>query len=135
MPTAVAPDDQEQENMSNFRRGNWEPLNGKETQGTASLVTLDDGMLQVAFSDDFSLSDGPGLFVYLSNGETPSTDFVNLGDFLSPMGAQTYRVPDGVTLDSFTHVIVHCEPYDVTFAYAALRWLPSIRQGQSASLQ
>ncbi len=121
MPTSVAPDDQEQENTSNFRRGNWEPLNGKETQGTASLVTLDDGMLQVAFSDDFSLSDGPGLFVYLSNGETPSTDFVNLGDFLSPMGAQTYSVPDGVTLDSYTHVIVHCEPYDVTFAFAALR--------------
>ena len=112
---------EEEVNTSTFRTGEWEPLNGKVTTGTVSLLTQDDGSLQVAFSEDFSLSDGPGLFVYLSNGEVPSTDFVNLGDFVSPTGAQFYRVPDEITLDSYTHIIVHCEPYNVTFAYAALR--------------
>jgi len=112
---------EEEVNTATFRTGSWEPLNGKETTGTVSLRTLDDGMLQVAFSEDFSVSDGPGLFIYLSNGETPSTDFVNLGDFISPSGSQFYRVPDEVTLDSYTHVLVHCAPYDVTFAFAALR--------------
>lgn len=121
MPTAVVQDDPEEENTSTFRRGSWEPLNGKETQGTVELVTLDSGMLQVSFSEDFLLSDGPGLFVYLSNAEVPSADFVNLGNFISPTGAQNYRVPDEITLDSYTHVIVHCEPYNVTFAYAELR--------------
>jgi hypothetical protein len=75
---------EEEVNTATFRTGSWEPLNGKETMGTVSLRTLDDGMLQVAFSEDFSVSDGPGLFVYLSNGETPSTDFINLGDFINP---------------------------------------------------
>lgn len=112
---------EEEVNTATFRTGSWEPLNGKQTMGTVSLRTLDDGMLQVAFSEDFSVSDGPGLFVYLSNGESPSTDFVNLGDFISPTGAQFYEVPDNITLDSYTHVLVHCAPYNVTFAYAALR--------------
>lgn len=112
---------EEEVNTGTFRTGSWEPLNGKKTMGTVNLQTLDDGMLQVAFSEDFSLSDGPGLFVYLSNGEVPSTDFINLGNFISPTGAQFYRIPDDVTLDSYTHVLVHCEPYNVTFAYAALR--------------
>lgn len=123
MLTDIDTSQQQEEVVNNatFRSGSWEPLNGKQTMGTVNLLTLEDGMLQVAFSEDFSLSDGPGLFVYLSNGETPSTDFINLGDFISPTGAQFYQVPDDVTLDSYTHVLVHCEPYNVTFAFAELR--------------
>lgn len=111
---------QEMENTSTFRAGNFEPLNGKVTMGKATLNTLPNDMLQLMFSEDFSLSDGPGLYVYLSNGESPSTDAINLGSFISPSGAQNYDIPDGITLDNYTHVIVHCVPYNVTFAFAEL---------------
>jgi len=108
-------------NTATFRTGDFEPLNGKATMGKATLNTLPNEMLQLMFSEDFSLSDGPGLFVYLSNGETPSTDALNLGSFISPSGAQNYAIPDGISLDNYTHVIVHCVPYNVTFAFAELK--------------
>ena len=103
------------------RSGSFSPLNGKETNGQAILEVVSDGVLKLDFSSNFSLTEGPGLFVMLSNSEFPSDDAINLGSFVSPNGAQSYSIPSGVTLDSFTHVVIHCVPYDVTFAFAELK--------------
>ncbi len=121
--TAVNTDEMEEENTALFRRGTFAPTPdiGKEAMGSATLNTLSSAMLRVEFSQDFSVTDGPGLFVYLSNAEFPTSDAINLGSFLTPMGAQNYSVPDGVSLDTFTHVLIHCVPYNVTFAFAELK--------------
>ena len=112
----------EMENTATFRTGSFTPFSaGKETMGSATLRTLENGSLRLDFSENFSLTNGPGLFVYLSNAESPSGDAINLGSFISPSGAQMYQIPEGVSLDSFTHVAVHCVPYNVTFAYAELK--------------
>jgi len=123
MMTAPNPSDDigEVVNTATFRTGEFEPLNGKTTMGKATLNTLPNEMLQLMFSEDFSLSDGPGLFVYLSNAEFPTSDAVNLGSFISPSGAQNYAVPSSLSLDNYTHVLVHCVPYNVTFAFAELK--------------
>ena len=55
--------------------------------GDDALNTLESGGLQVEFSSDFSVTDGPGLFVLLSNAEFPTDDAVNLGAFINPTGA------------------------------------------------
>jgi len=112
---------EEMENMSSTREGNFSALNGKTTSGRATLREVTPGTLRLDFSSDFSLSNGPGLFVMLSNSEFPSDDAVTIGGFISPTGPQMYTIPEGVTLDSFTHVLVHCVPYDVTFAAAELK--------------
>ena len=111
------------ENTATFRRGSFEatPGIGKTAAGTATLNTLESGGLQVEFSSDFSVTDGPGLFVLLSNAEFPTGDAVNLGSFINPTGAQFYSVPDSISLDDFEFVLVHCVPFDVTFAYAELK--------------
>ena len=111
------------ENTATFRRGSFEatPGIGKMAAGTATLNTLNDGSLRVEFSSDFSVTDGPGLFVMLSKTEFPSTDAVNLGSFINPTGAQFYAVPDSVSLDDYGYILVHCVPFDVTFAYAELK--------------
>ena len=121
MTAADIPDDEEMENTSSRRTGTFEALNGKTTSGQAVLSALDEDTLQLMFSTDFSLTDGPGLFVYLSDAEFVTQSAINLGDFQSPTGAQNYNVPDGVSLDDYTYVIVHCVPYNVTFAIAELR--------------
>jgi len=89
--------------------------------GSATLVKVSESLLRVDFSETFSLTPGPSLFVFLSNSEFPSDDAVNLGSFKSPQGAQMYSVPAGITLDSFTHVVVYCVPYKVMFAFAELK--------------
>ena len=111
-----------EENTSTVRTGLFTPLAaGKVAMGSATLRTVEGGALRLDFSENFSLTDGPGLFVFLSNSEFVSPDAVNLGSFISPEGIQMYTVPDGLSLDSFTHVAVHCIPYNVTFAFAELK--------------
>jgi len=121
MTATDMPDGEEMENTSSQRTGSFEALNGKTTSGQAVLSAIDEDMLQLMFSTDFSLTDGPGLFVYLSDAEFVTQSAINLGDFQSPTGAQNYNVPDGVSLDDYMYVIVHCVPYNVTFAVAELR--------------
>ncbi|NQV71708.1 DM13 domain-containing protein [bacterium] len=109
-------------NTSTLRMGPFLPAAaGKEAAGSATLRTLENGSLRLDFSTNFSLTNGPGLFVFLSNSEFLSDDAVNLGSFISPSGEQMYTIPEGVSLESFTHVTVHCVPYNVTFAYAELK--------------
>lgn len=109
------------ENTATFRMGSFIPYSaGKETMGSATLRIVENGSLRLDFSENFSLTNGPSLFVFLSNAETPSEDAINLGSFVSPSGAQMYQIPEGVSLNSFTHVVVYCVPFHVTFAYAEL---------------
>jgi electron transfer DM13 len=125
MVSADGPDNEDDaiENDATFRRGLFmaTPGIGKMATGTATLNTLAGGNLRVEFSEDFTLTFGPGLFVYLSNAEFPSDDAINLGEFFSAKGAQFYGVPEGVSLESYKYVLVHCIPFDVTFAFARLR--------------
>lgn len=120
MMTAPEVMEEETPNTSNMRMGDFEALNGKETSGSATLKALNEEMLQLMFSTDFSLTDGPGLNVFLSNAEYVSGDAIDLGRFISPTGAQNYAIPDGVSLDDYTHVVVYCVPFSVIFAYAEL---------------
>jgi hypothetical protein len=106
-----------------LREGPFEatPGIGKEASGSAVLETLADGSLRLAFSEDFSVTDGPGLYVFLSNAQFPTDDAVELRTFIRPSGAQVYAVPDSIAILEYSHVLVHCIPYDVTFAFAAFR--------------
>jgi len=119
----TSPDIMQEEtpNTSNMRMGDFEALNGKETTGSATLKAVSEEMLQLMFSSDFSLTDGPGLNVYLSDAEFVTQNAIDLGSFISPIGAQNYGIPNGVSLDDYTHVVVYCVPFSVIFAYAELR--------------
>lgn len=97
------------------------PGSGKEAGGSATLRMIGDDRLSLDFSDAFFVSDGPGLYVILSDAPFPTDEAVNLGNFKSPMGAQMYDVPDGVDILTYKFVIIHCIPYNVTFATAELR--------------
>ncbi|WP_051197417.1 DM13 domain-containing protein [Flavobacterium soli] len=66
--------------------------------------------------DDFSISDGPDLKVYLSRSASPS-DFVTLGNLTS---STVYSIPQAVNLASYSHVLIHCQQYNHLFAIAAL---------------
>ena len=112
--------DTEMENTSPTRTGSFAPLNGKESTGSVTLNRASDGLMTLNFSADFSVTNGPGLYVILSNDEFETDDAINLGMFISPSGAQTYSVPFGTSLDMFSHVLVYCVPFEVTFAAAEL---------------
>lgn len=88
--------------------------------GTAVLMQGAGGDLRLEFNDDFSVDDGPGLEVFLSNTPGVTAESFNVGPIQGISGAQSYQVAGSVTLDSYTHVVIHCVPFNVTFAAAAL---------------
>ncbi len=89
--------------------------------GTATLEELPGGGLRLAFSSDFTVTDGPGLGVFLSNSTTVGSGSLNLGDLQKTFGEQTYFISASVSLNSYNNVIIHCVPFNVTFGHAAFQ--------------
>ncbi|MDA1029374.1 MAG: DM13 domain-containing protein [Bacteroidetes bacterium] len=122
MMTSSDSDSEFEENTNTFRAGAFMTnANGKTTAGRAELVSIENGNLRMDFSNDFAVTPGPSLFIFLSNSESLSPDAINLGNLIRTDGTQMYPVPFGTTLDSFKYVLVYCVPFHVTFAFAELR--------------
>lgn len=66
--------------------------------------------------DEFSISEGPDLKVYLSKSNTPN-DFVNLGNLTSET---VYTIPQNVDVSVYSYVLIHCQQYNHLFAIAEL---------------
>jgi Electron transfer DM13 len=66
--------------------------------------------------EDFSISSGPDLKVYLSKSASPN-EFVNLGNLTSNT---IYSIPAEVNVNAYSHVLIHCQQYNHLFAIAAL---------------
>jgi hypothetical protein len=88
--------------------------------GRALLVETAPGKYSLRF-EDFSVRNGPDLFVYLS----PSPDgyaegSLELGALKASDGAFNYEVPAGTDIEPFRSVVVWCRAFSVQFATAPL---------------
>ena len=94
--------------------GTFQPTNGISVTGQAKIY-FENGQYKVQL-ENFSVTGGPDLKVYLSKAATP-TDFVNLGNLTSQM---VYPIPASVDVKSYSHVLIHCQQYNHLFAIATL---------------
>jgi hypothetical protein len=94
--------------------GNFSSTSGITVSGSAKIY-LDDNRYKVHL-DDFNISDGPDLKVYLSKTATPN-EFVNLGNLTD---SRIYIIPAGVNVSQYPFVLIHCQQYNHLFAIAPL---------------
>lgn len=94
--------------------GTFEPTSGIIVSGEAKIYQ--EGNQYKVKLDNFSISSGPDLKVYLSKAATP-TDFVNLGNLTSQT---VYPIPPSVNVADYSHVLIHCQQYSHLFAVAGL---------------
>lgn len=66
--------------------------------------------------NNFSITEGPDLKVYLSKSATP-TEFINLGNLTS---ATVYNIPTQVDFSQYKYVLIHCQQFNHLFAVAEL---------------
>lgn len=92
--------------------GTFEPTSGIDVTGSAKIY-LKNGERKVVL-ENFSVSEGPDLKVYLSTSATPDT-FINLGDLTA---ATEYSIPNQVNLGTYSYVLIHCQQYNHLFAIA-----------------
>jgi hypothetical protein len=95
------------------------------TTGSATLVRLADGGHAVQF-EALDTSDGPDLYVYLSDKASDSaesafgTGYTSLGKLKANQGNQVYAVPADADLDGVRSVVIWCQRFSAGFAVAPL---------------
>lgn len=94
--------------------GVFYPTSGIAVSGSASIYEKDSQ--KYVTLNDFSISSGPDLKVYLSTTASPDT-FVNLGNLTS---ATVYAIPQQVDVSLYKYVLIHCQQYNHLFAIAEL---------------
>jgi hypothetical protein len=88
--------------------------------GKVLLVESAPGRYTLRF-EDFSVRNGPDLFVYLSpNPDGYADDALELGPLKASDGSFNYEVPAGTDISRFRSALVWCRAFNVLFATAPL---------------
>lgn len=100
-----------------------------ESSGSASLVRLADGQVQLVLQD-LVTSDGPDLHVWLTDQPViegrdgwhlfDDGRYVELGPLKANQGNQVYDVPAGTDLNGLRSVSIWCKRFSVSFGAAPL---------------
>ena len=90
-------------------------------RGKAQLIETAPGVYTLRF-EDFSVRNGPDLFVYLTPDATGESieGAINLGDLKATDGAFNYELPAGTDVAQFASAIVWCRQFATLFAVAEL---------------
>lgn len=97
------------------RTGDFRGLRDYTVRGDFTLEENGDN-LELTFSSNFAASNGPGLFVYLSNNSTRVTGGVEVGRLKANSGNQTYIISrTSAQLDTYNHIVIYCKPFGVGF--------------------
>lgn len=90
-----------------------------QSSGNATVYELEDGSHVLRF-EDFEVTNGPDLHVFLVPDGESMDEYVDLGSLKGNVGNQNYDIPAEVDVTEFTSVIVYCVPFSVLFATASL---------------
>ncbi|MEM8685005.1 MAG: DM13 domain-containing protein [Pseudomonadota bacterium] len=95
-------------------------------EGNAMLYALPNGGHVVRF-EDFRVTNGPDLYVYLAKHPSPTTaedvvdgGYLSLGKLKGNIGNQNYPLPDGTDVADYGSVVIWCQLFGVLFSPAAL---------------
>jgi len=102
------------------RSGNFMGINGYRASGMVALNTSSDGSITIDFASDFSVQNGPGLYLYLSNQSDEVTGGLEIGELRSTSGADSYEISESADINDFNYVILYCKPFGVGFGTAEL---------------
>jgi hypothetical protein len=89
---------------------------GESGSGTANIYL--EGSVNTLKFENFSITNGPDLKVYLSKTESTES-IVNLGS-LKSNGIQAYTIPSLVVIADYKYVLIYCQQYKVLFSSAIL---------------
>jgi hypothetical protein len=89
-------------------------------EGTASIIETASGRYTLRF-EDFSVQNGPDLYVYLSPAADGYTDgALELGTLKATDGTFGYDLPAGTDPADFASAVIWCKQFAVLFAVAPL---------------
>lgn len=87
--------------------------------GTARIIEAD-GRRYLRL-EEFSVTNGPDLYVVLAEPGMPVGDGIRLGALKGNAGSQNYVIPAHADLMTHSRVVVWCRAFNVTFGFSDLR--------------
>ena len=87
--------------------------------GDALLIESAPGVYTLRV-ENFSVRNGPDVFVLLSRSDGYEDGALNLGSLKGTDGAFNYEVPPGTDVSQFKSAIIWCRQFDVLFGHAEL---------------
>lgn len=90
-------------------------------EGRALIIETEPGVYTLRV-EDFSVRNGPDLFVYLSEDPTGQSvdEALNLGALKATDGAFNYDIPPGIDVSRMKSAVVWCRQFAVLFTHAEL---------------
>ncbi|MXW26763.1 MAG: DM13 domain-containing protein [Dehalococcoidia bacterium] len=89
-------------------------------EGKAFIIETEPGVY-ILRVEEFSVRNGPDLFVYLSrNPDGWEEEAINLGDLKATDGAFNYEIPSDIDIEEFKSAVVWCRRFAVLFGHATL---------------
>ena len=109
-----------QENFGDISSGKFIGVNDgiHNAEGVAKVLALDDGT-SVLRLENFKVTNGPDLYVYLATDKSAS-DIVNLGRLKGNIGNQNYPIPARTDLNKSNTALIWCKAFSVLFGSAQL---------------
>ena len=87
-------------------------------EGAAKVISVESGA-QILRLENFKATNGPDLYVYLSNDKSAS-DFINVGRLKGNVGNQNYEIPIGSDLSKYNTVLIWCRAFSFLFGSAQI---------------
>ncbi|MEM1134807.1 MAG: DM13 domain-containing protein [Bacteroidota bacterium] len=97
------------------RTGEFVGLNNYSVEGNFSMELVGTTTVRLNFSENFRVSNGPGLYVYLSNNDNSVSGGLELGKLSATSGAQSYEFDQPDLFNAYSYVIIYCKPFGVPF--------------------
>jgi len=98
------------------KQGSFVGLEGNNAKGKAIIISA--GKVAFLRFQDFEVTNGPDLHVYMTSGGNISTG-MDLGKLKGSIGDQNYAL-NGVDIKNYDTVVIYCQPFHIYFAQAKL---------------
>ena len=94
-------------------------------KGSGSVKLLQNGNQSIVRLEDFSVTNGPDLYIVLATNSNPDSsetlgEHVLLEKLKGNTGNQNYSIPDSVDLSQYGSIVIYCKAFGVVFAVASL---------------
>lgn len=127
MPDQNVEEDMMEEEPVVVARGEFQGASPRyQGSGTATIYRLADGS-HVLRLENFNVTNGPDLHVYLSGVSQPATQAdvmaspsIDLGPLKGNQGNQNYEIPIDFDVENVQSVTIYCVPFHVLFSFAPL---------------
>ncbi|WP_373231450.1 DM13 domain-containing protein [Cohnella sp.] len=93
-----------------------------QSHHAAGMVkTVQSGDLSYLRLEQFDVTNGPDLYVYLTKPGSSAADGVQLAKLKGNIGDQNYELPEDIDLSEYSTVVIYCKAFSVDFGYAELK--------------